>query len=200
VSEPPRPRTPSTRAGAEIVESILAAAEAVINEHGLASFTTQRVVDRAGVSVGSLYQYFKSKEAILAELARRLEQRTQQRLIEIFQQSAADSLDVLAARVVDELLTGIGGITFRRALRQEVPSGWTADTSSEVDATVREHLRDVFASRDDVRQGPHELMTWVIGHAIEGAIEAAVMADATLLGSDAFRAELIELVTRYLRY
>ena len=42
-------------------------------------------------------------------------------------------------------------------------------------------------------------MAWVIGHAIEGAVEAAVLADPLLVTSPAFRAELIELTTRYLR-
>jgi AcrR family transcriptional regulator len=181
------------------VEAILTAAEAVIDEGGLAGFTTQRVVDRAGVSVGSLYQYFPSKESILAELARRLERRTQQHLIEIFEQSADVSLDVTAERVVDALLVGIGGLMFRRTLRREVPSGWIEDTSNAVDSDVRTRLEGELARRGDVRDGPYALMAMVIGHAIEGAIEAAVLVDPALAKTPVFRGELVQLVTRYLR-
>jgi AcrR family transcriptional regulator len=199
VSEQPRqPKSPSTAAGAAIVEAVLAAAEAVIEAHGLKGFTTSRVVERAGVSVGSLYQYFPSKESILAELGRRLERRTQQLLIEVFEQAADRPLAEVAARAVDAMLVGIGGLAFRRALRQEVPSGWFVETSAEVDGAVRERLLGLIAGRGDVRSGPHALMAWVIGHAIEGAVEAAVLADPMLVTSPTFRAELIELTTRYL--
>jgi AcrR family transcriptional regulator len=44
---------------------ILEAAIQVLLEHGLAAFTTTRVAQRAGISVGSLYQYFPNKQALL---------------------------------------------------------------------------------------------------------------------------------------
>ena len=68
-------KPPSTRAGADIIESVLAAASQVLDERGLDGFTTNQVAERAGVSIGSLYQYFPNKDALLAELARRLERR-----------------------------------------------------------------------------------------------------------------------------
>lgn len=48
--------------------SILEAAAEVIDEVGWARASTNRIAERAGVSIGSLYQYFDSKEAILAKL------------------------------------------------------------------------------------------------------------------------------------
>jgi AcrR family transcriptional regulator len=196
---PHRPKPPSSRAGEEIVQAVLAAAETVIDEDGLDRFTTSRVVERAGVSVGSLYQYFPSKESILAELARRLERRTQHRIIEILESSTSDSLEHTAGQIIDVLLVGIGGLEFRRALRRAVPQGWIEDTASEVDLAVRAQLAGELSRRSDVRSGEHALMAWVIGHAIEGAIEAAVLVDPELARSTPFRAELVELVTRYLR-
>lgn len=50
------------------VERVLAAAAAVIEEGGVAAGTTDRIAERAGVSVGTLYQYFPSKEAVLSAL------------------------------------------------------------------------------------------------------------------------------------
>jgi AcrR family transcriptional regulator len=52
------------------VRAILEAAARVFEEQGVAGATTDRIAERAGVSIGSLYQYFPSKEAILATLAR----------------------------------------------------------------------------------------------------------------------------------
>jgi AcrR family transcriptional regulator len=50
------------------VEAILQAAVRVLEREGPAGFTTVRVAERAGVSVGSLYQYFPNKQSILFRL------------------------------------------------------------------------------------------------------------------------------------
>jgi AcrR family transcriptional regulator len=50
------------------VRAILEAAAQVFEADGLEGATTDRIAARAGVSVGSLYQYFPSKEAIVATL------------------------------------------------------------------------------------------------------------------------------------
>ena len=50
------------------VEAILTAAAQVFEANGYAAGTTNRIAERAGVSVGTLYQYFPSKEAIVVAL------------------------------------------------------------------------------------------------------------------------------------
>ncbi|MFT4053492.1 MAG: TetR family transcriptional regulator [Novosphingobium sp.] len=52
----------------QLVEDILTAASRVLAEQGAHRFTTARVAERAGVSVGSLYQYFPNKASILFRL------------------------------------------------------------------------------------------------------------------------------------
>ncbi|MCB1470215.1 MAG: TetR family transcriptional regulator [Rhizobiaceae bacterium] len=51
-----------------LVAAVLDAAVQVLRKEGAARFTTARVAERAGVSVGSLYQYFPNKAAILFRL------------------------------------------------------------------------------------------------------------------------------------
>jgi AcrR family transcriptional regulator len=53
------------------VDAILVAAMRVLDQHGLDKLTTARIAEVAGVSVGTLYQYFPSKEAILGVLVER---------------------------------------------------------------------------------------------------------------------------------
>jgi len=47
-------------------EAIVQAATQVLEHDGPAGFNTNRIAERAGVSVGSVYQYFSNKHAILA--------------------------------------------------------------------------------------------------------------------------------------
>lgn len=52
------------------VERILEAAARIFHEHGYAGATTNDIADEAGVSVGSLYQYFPNKDALLVTLTK----------------------------------------------------------------------------------------------------------------------------------
>ena len=64
-----RPRkVPRQQRALETRARILDAARAVFQEHGYAHGTTNRIAEAAGLSVGSLYQYFPNKDAILVEL------------------------------------------------------------------------------------------------------------------------------------
>lgn len=64
-----RPRKqPRQRRAAETRARILDAAAAVFGAHGYSHGTTNRIAEAAGLSVGSLYQYFPNKDAILVEL------------------------------------------------------------------------------------------------------------------------------------
>ena len=65
ISERKRPR--QARANA-LVAAVLDAAVQVLQTEGAVRFTTARVAERAGVSVGSLYQYFPNKASILFRL------------------------------------------------------------------------------------------------------------------------------------
>lgn len=55
----------------ETVDALLEAAAQVFERHGYAAGTTNRIAARAGVSIGSLYQYFPGKDAILLALVER---------------------------------------------------------------------------------------------------------------------------------
>jgi AcrR family transcriptional regulator len=59
---------PKQARSAQLVADILTAAAQVLARDGAHRFTTARVAEKAGVSVGSLYQYFPNKEAILFRL------------------------------------------------------------------------------------------------------------------------------------
>lgn len=61
-------KQPKQARSAELVAAILQAAVQVLAKEGAQRFTTARVAEKAGVSVGSLYQYFPNKAAILFRL------------------------------------------------------------------------------------------------------------------------------------
>jgi AcrR family transcriptional regulator len=63
-------KTPVQARAVETRDRILDAAARVFSQHGYAAGTTNRIAAAAGLSIGSLYQYFPNKDAILVTLAR----------------------------------------------------------------------------------------------------------------------------------
>ncbi len=68
-------RSPHQARAAETVAVILEAATQILESRGMSGFNTNAVAERAGVSIGSLYQYFPGKEAILAALHKSYKER-----------------------------------------------------------------------------------------------------------------------------
>jgi AcrR family transcriptional regulator len=192
-------REPRRKLGQNIVDAILESATQLLSRDGYAALSTNRIAELAGVSIGSLYQYFPGKQAVIAALARRLEYRA----LEIF----AKTLDNLAEQPVGKIahslivdLAGerLGALAVRRELLCEVPRSWTEEASREVDGLVSEGLAQHLASRADVRPGNHRIMALIITHAVEAVLETAVLRHPDLLRDPEFLRELAELPARYL--
>jgi AcrR family transcriptional regulator len=64
-------RAPRQQRSRQTVEAVLGAVPVVIRREGVNAVTTNRIADAAGVSIGSLYQYFPDKRAIFAALHER---------------------------------------------------------------------------------------------------------------------------------
>jgi AcrR family transcriptional regulator len=64
-------KTPVQSRSADTVAVIVEAAARVLEEQGIEGFNTNAIAERAGVSIGSLYQYFRNKDALLVSLFER---------------------------------------------------------------------------------------------------------------------------------
>jgi AcrR family transcriptional regulator len=64
-------KTPSQSRSMLTVEAILEGAAQILERQGLEGYTTNEIAERAGVSIGSLYQYFPSKDAVTIALIER---------------------------------------------------------------------------------------------------------------------------------
>jgi AcrR family transcriptional regulator len=64
-------KSPAQKRSAETVEAILEAAARILEKAGFAGYNTNAVAERAGVSIGSLYQYFPGKDALTVALIER---------------------------------------------------------------------------------------------------------------------------------
>jgi|CXWL01.1.fsa_nt_gi AcrR family transcriptional regulator len=77
-------RGPTQQRARERVEQILTVAEAMIVEGGVGSLKTNEIAARAGVPVGSLYQYFAGLEELIAALVDRYHLRVEEEIVALF--------------------------------------------------------------------------------------------------------------------
>lgn len=64
-------KAPSQPRSAHTIEAILEGAAHILEQRGLDGYTTNAIAERAGVSIGSLYQYFPTKDAVTVALIER---------------------------------------------------------------------------------------------------------------------------------
>jgi AcrR family transcriptional regulator len=103
-------RTPRQQRSRELVERVLDTAERLLADDAAASLSTTRIAKTAGVSVGSLYQYFPDTKAIVAALARRhmdgfevlMESAVEAARAEHWDDPVGALVDAVAARYRDE--------------------------------------------------------------------------------------------------
>jgi AcrR family transcriptional regulator len=91
----PAPTAPATARGRRTHDALIVAGREVIEEHGWAGFTPEAVTQAAGVSYGTFYTYFESKDDLLRKIVKAAAD-------EMIQASLVpDTLDDPYARIVE---------------------------------------------------------------------------------------------------
>jgi AcrR family transcriptional regulator len=175
------------------VDAIIEAGIRVLGRNGWSRFTTNHVAEIAGVSIGSVYQYFPDKRALVAAIrARHLDDVL--RVVRDVADSDRD-IDESVQRLVDGLLHLHGSSPeLYRALLDEAP----ADASARSAHQTFECEYHLCFQRLLARSGScsSQVAAWVLAAAIEGVIHEAARRGVVAAGS--VRREVLQLVRRYL--
>ncbi|MBN3725961.1 TetR family transcriptional regulator [Burkholderia sp. Ac-20379] len=148
-------KAPQQARSTELVAAILEAAIQVLAKEGAARFTTARVAEKAGVSVGSVYQYFPNKAAILFRLQSDEWRRTAEMLRAILE-DVRDAPLVRLRKVVHAFIRSECeeadmrvALNDAEPLYRDAPEAHEARASSEgvIEAFMRETLPDAPAAR-----------------------------------------------------
>lgn len=134
-------KQPKQARSAELVATILQAATQVLAQEGAGRFTTARVAEKAGVSVGSVYQYFPNKAAILFRLQSDEWRQTQEMLSRILEDQARPPLERLRALVHAFVRSECEEAEMRVALSDAAPLYRDAPEAREARAAGEETFR-----------------------------------------------------------
>ena len=194
-------RIPRQARAEETVTTILEGAAQVLEAGGLAAFTTNAVAERAGVSIGTLYQYFADKNALIRALAERELQATLARVRQALLGEIDPTAEGRVRVMIRAMITAFRGRQrARKAVLQALLSRGggvelmapVAAFLAETEARIGQPPQRVFATLDS-RQ------LFVLSRALMGAIRAAVLEEQPLLRSPEFEDELVRLMMAYLR-
>ena len=197
VAQRKKPRQARAR---ETVEVILAATARVLANEGHGKATTNRIAQVAGVSVGSLYQYFPNRDALFAALVERHAEEMWT-LVETRLRGLAAKPVAAAVRemVVLVMQAHASNPRLHRALNEQVPRVGRLALIHGVEARLIELVRDYLEEhRREVRPRDLDLAAFVAVVAIEALGHAAVVHHPGRARDERLIGETTKLIAGYL--
>lgn len=179
------------------VEAIIQAATYILTKVGWEGLTTNAIAERAGVNIGSLYQFFPNKEAVIAELQRRHVAATRTDLLNALeilpgQPSLREALTMIVEMIVAEHRIAPA---LHKAIHEELPR-----TVRQAD-DEKDHLQRQFSDvlRPFMKNVPDpDLSIYLMGIAAHAIIHTVTADRPQLLGHQSFITEVVALLENYL--
>lgn len=170
----PRKR-PSQKRSIAMVTAILDASARILKERGYAEMSTNAVADVAGVSIGSLYQYFPNKDALLVALRARHAQEMGAAIEALLQDSTQRDLRTEISRLVRAAIAAHEvEPELHRVLEKEL--SFFEEDSDPVGKGVHAHIVRLLARhKDEVAQHNLSLAAWMTMRMTEALVHAAVL-------------------------
>src|SRR5580704_3393789 len=193
-------RRPKQLRSRQTVDAVLDAVVRVLKREGIRAVTTNRVAEVAGVSIGSVYQYFPDKNAIFVALHQRhieeIDRMVQRKLIE----HAGSSLDVLMGAMIEGMIDAhTSDMELYGLLATEVPH--RADGTR--DFAVRLHgafLLAISSRARELKKGRDlDQQVFLVTHMVESLSHGALFRRPQRLSLEDAKAEITRAVMAYLR-
>ena len=182
------------------VDAIVDATARVLVRDGYDALSTNRVAKEAGVSVGSLYQYFPGKEALVAAVMEQYASRMQENIAARMQAAppAATTEEVATDIIRAMLVAQQAEPRLHRALVEQVPRIGALRRLHElftnyerlVEAWLEEH-------RDLVEVKDAKMASFVLVAAVEGLVNRATLDRPDLVASGRLEEQILRLVLAY---
>jgi AcrR family transcriptional regulator len=193
-------RKPVQRRAQATVDAMLDAAVKILQRGGLSTITTNRIAETAGVSIGSVYQYFPNKHALFVALHQRHLAQVDGIVRRHLMLSENDSLDHLIGSMIDGMIEAhsvdpeLSGL-----LQTEVPhrADGSADFATRLHEDFRSHL-----SLHDRTPGiriPPSTRVFFVASMVEALGHAIILRRPRGLSLRHARQECCQAVLAYLR-
>ncbi len=190
------PRQDRSRA---MVDLILEATARVLVERGYAGTSTNAVAERAGISVGSLYQYFPNKDALVAALHERHAQRVDEVVLQVLQRHVGATLVEALAAVIEAAIAAHSEEAELHQVLELQLAGLDRYRGPQADGHLAEHVAALLAAhRDEIQVPDLKLATFVLVNAVHALIHAAVLERPSAISLRIATREILRMAFGYL--
>lgn len=194
-------RQPVQTRSQQTIQTLFKAAAQILDKEGEGGLTTNKVAAAAGFSIGTLYQYFPSKEMLVRAMAARGQDLVLQELgrylSELESQEGVQQRDgrELLAQAIRILLRGFA--TGKGLSQSLIRLCWMLEQPDETASAVRQ-VSDrlaIFFERiaHPALQVPSAAQLFVLTRSVIGTLRSASLEKSPLLGSPAFEEALIQM-------
>ncbi len=197
----PQPRkSPRQLRSQQTVDTILRATARVLVERGYAATNTNLIAETAGVSVGSLYQYFPNKNALIAALHERHDQQRLDIIDRVLAGSPAATLRERVAAIAAAMLQAhLLEPALHRVLEQEFPLFEQPLEHSAAAQDLHRRMRHLFElHRDEIARADRDLATYVALRIMESLVNAAAQETPACFAPARLQAAAVDAVMGYL--
>lgn len=180
-----------------MVERIVTAGRAVLVADGYDAFSTNRVAAAAGISPGSLYQYFPDKAAILDVVVDRYWDEIANRVVASLGDRLGEFGPAAARATADALLSALeADRALLRVIQEDLPPRRLRGKLRSLEQRVRELATALFAMQPGGRQTA-AVRAWVVVLAVENLATRWVI-DEPDIDRDRLLDEIVDLAMGYL--
>jgi AcrR family transcriptional regulator len=195
----PRKR-PQQRRSRLTIDSLFEATIQVLLANGLDGITTIQIADRAGVSVGSLYQYFPNKRALLAAIVKRHVGGVADATIAACESAHGKTIAEMCATIMDAFVDA-------KTRRPDVSRALYLPTAMvNADAIVKEEssraaqaVHDMLITASDAMFSQPQLVSGVLIASIVGPTRAVIEAGGNRSNFERLKLHLTALCVGYLK-
>jgi AcrR family transcriptional regulator len=191
----PSRREPRQQRSRQTVDDVLEAVQLVVKRHGSHAVTTNRIAEAAGVSIGSLYQYFPDKLAIFAALHERHVNDVRQ----VIEQTTAGYASAPLEDFTRELIEGLVNVHAEAPELHEIVSKAVPESALGFKNALHHTFRQILSHADQERYSADEAerMLFVLPRMVESLVHGVVGKAPTPLLRDGGRSETIRAVLAY---
>jgi len=194
-------RKPTQARARATMDMIFEATARIIERDGIAALNTNRIAERAGISIGSLYEYFPNKDAILIAMARQRLAEDERLVRQALTGPDADQNVSLARRAIHAL---VALHEHRPKVRRAIMAVHLAHGFGSEHARPVQEIAELIVQRNTRLLGDKTAAVldhaslFVITRAVIGVIRAAFEERSLLPGTTSLEDELVRLVEAYL--
>jgi AcrR family transcriptional regulator len=192
-------KTPVQARSTVTVEAIFEATIQVLLSHGAERLTTTRVADRAGVSVGTLYQYFPNKQSLLYAVFEDHLKKVASAVEAACNQACNQPLEGMIRQVVEAFVdVKIERMDISVALYKVSADVGGAELVKKMSQRYRKALEAMLRTATDTESLPDKFAIELMLAAMSGAMRSALEAGASTVTFRKLREHLVLLCQSYM--